>query len=450
MAVRGTAADGHEYIASAVAAGCSAVVCERPTAVPPGSPHAVLADTRAAVGPLAQARRGWPARKLAVIGVTGTNGKTTLTYLLRHVLRRAGHKPAMLGTITYDTLGGSDDALTTTPGPVRLAELMGGMVEAGATHLVMEISSHALDQDRAAGIDFAVGVFTNLSGDHLDYHGTMAEYLAAKRRLFESLPAGAHAVLNRDDRHSEEMASATRAPVLWYGLSPAADVQGRIDGIDAAGSRFHVRCGGADAAVATGLIGRHNVSNCLAAAGAGVAMGIDLATVAAALSDAPGVPGRLQRVPSAAPFDVLVDYAHTDDALRNVLSALQPIKNGARLILVFGCGGDRDPAKRPRMARVAEELADQIVVTSDNPRSEQPEEIIEAIVAGFSHAGRAKARVEPDRRQGIAAAIDLAAGGDIVLIAGKGHENYQVVGTQRVHFDDVEVAGDLLRDRWPG
>ncbi len=448
MAVRGTVTDGHQYIGSAVASGCAAVVCEKATAVPPEVPRAVVGDTRVAAGPLAQAILGWPVRKLTAIGVTGTNGKTTFAYLLRHILELAGHRPALLGTIAYDTLGGSAQARTTTPGAVELAELTGQMVAAGATHLVMEVSSHALDQRRAAGIDFAVGVFTNLSGDHLDYHGSMPRYMAVKRMLFEGLSGDAHAVLNRDDKHAEQMASATSAPVLWYGLSPAADVYGRIEGIDASGSRFELVCGGARTPVTTGLIGRHNVLNCLAAAAAAAALGIDPRTSAAALGEVRQVPGRLQRVHSPAPFEVLVDYAHTDDALRNVLQALQPVKKGGRVILVFGCGGDRDRTKRPRMARVAEKLAEEIVVTSDNPRTEDPQAIIDEVLAGFSHDGRAKVCVEPDRRAAIAAAVDRAAPGDIVVIAGKGHENYQVIGTERVHFDDVETAEHLLQQRW--
>ena len=448
VAVAGTVTDGHRYIGPAVASGCAAVVCENPAAVPPEVPRAVVEDTRAAAGRLAQAILGWPGRKMTAVGVTGTNGKTTFTYLLRHILELAGHRPALLGTIAYDTLSRSAQAGTTTPGAVELAELMDQMVAAGATHLVMEVSSHALDQRRTAGIDFAVGVFTNLSGDHLDYHGSMGSYLAVKRRLFEGLSGEAHAVLNRDDKYAEEMASATSASALWYGLSPAADVYGRIQGIDAAGSRFELVCGDSRTPVTTGLIGRHNVLNCLAAAAAAIALGIDPHTAAAGLAEVRQVPGRLQRVPSHAPFDVLVDYAHTDDALRNVLLALQPVKKGGRVILVFGCGGDRDRTKRPRMARVAEDLAEEVVVTSDNPRTEDPRAIIDEILAGFSHDGRAKVYVEPDRRAAIAAAVDRAAPGDMVVIAGKGHENYQVIGTERVHFDDVETAEQLLQQRW--
>jgi len=449
VAVRGTATDGHRYIAQAVAAGCTAVVCEDPTAVPPGTARAVVADTRRAIGPLAQAALGWPSRRLRVVGVTGTNGKTTFTYLLREILAAVGRRVGLFGTVVYDTTARTARARTTTPGAVELAELMAEAAAAGATDLLMEVSSHALDQRRTDGIELAVGVFTNLTLDHLDYHGTMEDYAAAKRRLFESLRPGATAVLNRDDPHSEEMASAAGEGTakLWYGLSPAADLYAQVRAVDLSGSRFVINWAGRSAEVATALVGRHNVLNCLAAAAAAVALGVELEVIASALGRVSCVPGRLQRVPAEVPFHVLVDYAHTDDALKNVLSALAPIKGDGRLILVFGCGGDRDRTKRPRMAAVAEGYADHIFVTSDNPRSEEPMAIIEEILTGFSALGRSKLRVEPDRRKAIAAALDAARPGDVVLIAGKGHEDYQIIGSRRVHFDDLQTAGELLRRR---
>ena len=448
VAVRGTATDGHRYVVPAVAAGCAAVVCEDPTAVPPGIPFAVVANVRAATGRLAQAILGWPARKLTVIGVTGTNGKTTFTYMVRAVLDAAGHRTAVFGTISYDMIGATRRAFTTTPSPIELAEMMDQVARNGGTHVAMEVSSHALDQDRTAGIDLAVGVYTNLTGDHLDYHGDMDRYLAAKRRMFEDLSPSATAVINRDDRYADKMAAATRAKVLWYGLSSAADVCcGRVVRVDPDGSEFTLRHGGREAPVRLLLAGQHNIANALAAAGAAIALGVPLETIADALARIQTVPGRLQRVPGDAPFTVLVDYAHTDDAMRNVLAALSPVKRNARLILVFGCGGDRDRTKRPRMAEAAEEYADQIVLTSDNPRSEDPARIIEEIAAGFSQAGRAKTLIEPDRRKAIEAAIAQARPGDVVLIAGKGHETYQILGNQRIHFDDVETAEEILRGR---
>jgi UDP-N-acetylmuramoyl-L-alanyl-D-glutamate--2,6-diaminopimelate ligase len=314
----------------------------------------------------------------------------------------------------------------------------------------MEASSHALDQHRTAGIDFAVGVFTNLTGDHMDYHGTEADYLAAKRRLFESLRAEATAVVNRDDRAGEAIASASAAAVVWYGLTPLADLRGRIDQIDAAGTRFAMIRAGREVPVDSPLIGRHNVLNSLAAAAACEALGVDLAATAETLAAVKRIPGRLERVDIPADYQVFVDYAHTDDALGSVLRALQPVKKDGRLIVVFGCGGDRDRTKRPRMAHVAETFADRVVVTSDNPRSEEPEAIIEEILAGLTATGRREALVEPDRRRAIELAVELARPGDVVLIAGKGHENYQVIGDQRLHFDDVEVAAEAMRQREGG
>jgi UDP-N-acetylmuramoyl-L-alanyl-D-glutamate--2,6-diaminopimelate ligase len=434
VALRGTETDGHGYVSQALAAGAAAVVCQDASAAPAGAAWAVVRDARVAVARLAQAIRGWPVRKLICMGITGTNGKTT-----------AGHSPALLGTITYQTPRRSVPAGTTTPEPITLAELTAEMAADGCTHLVMEASSHALDQRRTAGVEFRVGVFTNLSGDHLDYHHTMERYRAAKRRLFEDLGGDAVAVINRDDPAGQEMAAATKGALRWYGLSPAADLWAQIDRIDSAGTDFTFVAESGEVRARTPLIGRHNVFNCLAAALACRAVGVELTAAADALATVRYIPGRLQRVQTHAPFETFVDYAHTDDALRNVLSSLRPVTRG-RLILVFGCGGDRDRTKRPRMARAAETLADEVVVTSDNPRSEKPEAIIEEICAGLSEDGRSKAAIEPDRGKAIALAVGLAGPGDVVLIAGKGHETYQVLGDRHIHFDDVEVAAEAIRD----
>lgn len=446
VAVRGSADDGHRYIAQAVAAGAAAVVCEDPAGAGEEVALAVVDRSQTAVGSLAQAFHGWPGRRLTAIAVTGTNGKTTVAYLLRSILTEAGKKPAMLGTVCYQTGRRTVEAGTTTPDAIQLARMTAEMVDAGMTHLVMEVSSHASDQGRAAGMDFCAGVFTNLSGDHLDYHGSMASYRDAKRRLFEGLSPDAWAVVNRDDAAGEAMAAATRAKVLWYGLSPLADLHAQIRRIDAEGTDMVLVQGDERTEVLTPLIGRHNVFNCLAAAGAAKALGLGAEAIVAGLERAGNVPGRLERVDVPAPYAVFVDYAHTDDALTNILSAVRPVTAG-RVILVFGCGGDRDRTKRPRMARTAEDLADRVVVTSDNPRTERPEDIIDEILVGFTEQGRAEAIVEPDRRRAITEAIALAEAGDVVLIAGKGHENYQVLGAERVHFDDAEVAAEVMRNR---
>jgi len=427
-------------------AGASAVICEDNSLLP-DIPHAVVPCTSLAAGPLAQAIANWPARKLTAVGVTGTNGKTTVAALTAAILEAAGRPCGLLGTITYSTGARCADALNTTPGAVQLAELTAEMVAAGKSHLVMEASSHALDQDRTAGIDFDAAVLTNISGDHLDYHKTMDAYVAAKRKLFESLKGGAVAVINRDDAAGEEMAAAAEN-VLWYGVSSQADLRGRVERLGADGSAFAMDWRGREVSVVTPLIGLYNVYNCLAAAGTAIALGVDAQVAARALADVHCVPGRLQRV-DVADFTVFVDYAHTDDALANVLQALRPICKG-RLILVFGCGGDRDRTKRPRMAQVAEKHADRIIVTSDNPRGEPAAAIIEEIMAGFTASGLSAAEQIEDRATAISTAIAMAEAGDIVLIAGKGHENYQIIGDERRHFDDVQCARKAIAERGGG
>lgn len=447
VALRGANQDGHEFIPAALQAGASAVVCQDDSHIPRKSKAAVavVEDTHEALGRLAQALQGWPGQNLTNVAVTGTNGKSTVTHLIREILTRNGRKAGLLGTITYETPLRIIPATMTTPDPVMLAEMCTRMVTDGATHLVMEASSHALDQKRLAGLTFAVGVFTNLTGDHLDYHGTMESYLAAKKLLFDELSSKALAVVNRDDPAADEIVRDTQAKVLWYGLSPLADLQARIEKISAEGTTFELIREDCHATINTPLIGRHNVFNCLAAAGACLGLGIKLEDIAATLETIHNVPGRLQRVETHRGFSVFVDYAHTDDALRNVLSALRPITSG-RIFVVFGCGGDRDATKRPRMARVAQDLADRIFVTSDNPRTENPEKIIDEILTGLDDRGRAVCYIDPDRRRAVANAICQAQDGDVVLIAGKGHETYQVIGEEKIHFDDVEVANECIQN----
>ena len=453
VAVRGPQADGHAYIPAAVAAGAAAIVCQDDAGVPAGMPCATLACTASGVGPIAQAFCGWPARALRLVGVTGTKGKTTFTYLVRHILAQAGIEAGLIGTIAHEYAGRRIPAGNTTPGPTALAEMMADMVAAGLTHAVMEISSHALHQHRTAGLDFAAAAFTNLTGDHLDYHQTPEAYLQAKRMLFTGLSPSATAVINRDDPAWSQLAQCTAAQVRLYAVEPAAgvaaDLTARHVEVGPKGTRFKLGAAGRSAAVMTNLIGRHNVSNCLAAAGACLALGLKLEAIAAALGRPVQVPGRCQRVDGPADFDVFVDYAHTDDALANTLSALRPLTAG-RLIVLFGCGGDRDRTKRPRMARAAERLADRIVLTQDNPRTEPPEQILQDILAGLpaDAAASGKVTVEPDRRAAIQLAIGEARPGDVVVLAGKGHESYQIIGTRKHHFDDVEVAAECLRQRF--
>lgn len=474
VARSGLKADGHTFVEGAVKAGASAVILERPLPLPPSIARLRVESARGVAGRLASVLYGLDdlqrAGRLNVIGITGTNGKSTFCFLMRAILRRAGLPTALFGTIEYDLLSRTVEARYTTPPATELMVYLAEAARAGATHAVMEVSSMALDQGRCEGIRFTVGVFSNLTGDHLDYHHDMGSYLRAKKRLFDGLAAGATAVVNAEDPACEQMVAGCRARVMRYGIvsdkvpADRLDLAARVHEFTARGTRFELIAprgegaqGGslnADGAesleIDSPLVGRHNVQNSLAAAGAAIASGVSLQTVAAGLAGCGCVPGRLQRVlpPDGRErgFTVLVDYAHTDDALANVLSALRPLTRG-RLVVLFGCGGDRDNTKRPRMARVAAQWADRIVVTSDNPRTEDPEAIIRQILTGFEPGQMSGVLVEPDRRQAIAAAVAEAREGDVVLLAGKGHENYQIIGTERLPFDDAQVAAEEMEKK---
>ena len=441
VALKGSQVDGHKFISKAIEADASAIIAESSKFIPSDFPHAIVEDSHNALGVCAQTIYNKPAKKMTCIGITGTNGKSTVAHLVHNILTKLGKKSGMIGTITYETQGRSIQASMTTPPAEDLAEMLAEMVEHKVSHLVMEVSSHALDQQRTAGIDFKVGAFTNLSGDHLDYHKTMEEYLAAKTKLFSNLASDAFAVLNCDDQVTEKIVDATSAQILNYGLTPLADLRAKILKIDAYGSEFELIYKGVQASVHTRLIGRHNVLNCLAAAGICASLNIPLEDIADALREIKNVPGRLERVESNSKTKVFVDYAHTDDALANVLSALRPITKG-RVIAVFGCGGNRDKTKRPRMGSVAQELCDYQIVTSDNPRNEEPLAIIDDICSGMPN--KETYSVEPDRKKAIAKAIEIANDDDVVLIAGKGHENYQLIQGVKTDFDDSKIAAEII------
>jgi UDP-N-acetylmuramoyl-L-alanyl-D-glutamate--2,6-diaminopimelate ligase len=448
VAVKGTACDGHDFIDQAIEKGAKYVVCQQMQNTIRDTQHELIAvrDSIEAVALLAQTVRGNPSNQLTNLAVTGTNGKTTVAFLVRSCINQAGQKCGLLGTVIYDTCSGNtSDAILTTPDCMTIATGQLEMLKNGAKYMVIEASSHALSQNRLAGINFKAAAFTNLAGDHLDYHKTEQDYLAAKSILFSNLSNDAVAILNKQSPHTPSIAKLTQAKILWYAIDEPADITAHIESMDTGGTVFKMEHIGQSEIVKTPLIGLYNVSNCLAAAGLCLAAGFDLKTIAAGLSALKTIAGRLEKVEHPNDFSVLIDYAHTDDALKNVLSTLKPLCKG-RLIALFGCGGDRDKTKRPRMAKVTEQMADLIIVTSDNPRTENPDEIIKDIIAGFEIPDSQTITVEPDRRKAIEYAIKIADKNDIVLIAGKGHETYQIIGKQKFDFSDKQIAQEYLKN----
>lgn len=452
VALHGTGGDGHEFVPAAIRAGASAVVVDQAFTAEIADYHPVavvrVPDGRTALAKLAagfhlDSREG-DNGGLRIVGVTGTNGKSTVTWMLRSILRAAGERVALLGTIEYDLLCERRKASLTTPGAVELCQSLALARQSGATCAAMEVSSHALDQRRCDGLRFHAAVFTNLSGDHLDYHHSMEAYFAAKKRLFELRASDAAAIVNAEDDAGRSLLRELGGRITTFGFTAACDLWADVRACDRTGSELCIHASDWGQEVRLPLVGRHNVANALAAAGAAEAMGASPEAIRTGLEQASHVPGRLQRVePDGWPFSVFVDYAHTDAALENVLTALRPLTAG-RLLCIFGCGGDRDRTKRPRMGAVVGRLADAAYVTSDNPRSERPAAIIDEILPGLERATRCRVVVEPDRRAAILRAIGEARTGDTVLIAGKGHEDYQIVGATVHPFDDVEVASRIL------
>jgi UDP-N-acetylmuramoyl-L-alanyl-D-glutamate--2,6-diaminopimelate ligase len=446
-ALRGEHHDGSEFIPDAERRGAAAAITERANPESP-LPQIVVEDARAASRRAAWALWGEEARGIRLAGVTGTNGKTTVAWLLRDMLRAGGFATGVVGTLGRDVGSGLEATGFTTPEMAELLESIVLMRRSGMTWGVVEVSSHALALGRVfqegRGPEFSVAVFTNLSRDHLDFHGTMRAYLDAKAALFERLDSGATAVLNREDPASKEIARRTRARVVWSGVAEGCDVRAAVAAAPGGGdrrARLVARAAGDSAEFPWPHPGRHGLENLASAAAAALAAGAGMEAVARAAVEFRGVPGRLEAVATGLGFRVYVDYAHTPAALEAVLASLRP-ETAGRLVCVFGAGGDRDREKRPFMGKAASGLADSVIVTSDNPRTEDPMKIIEDILGGV--ADRSSVEVEPDRARAIGLALERAGEGDVVLIAGKGHEREQIVGNRRMPFDDREVAREAL------
>ena len=469
VAVSGYASDGHRFVAEAAARGAIGIVVNRP--VEPIGPVTLIqvTDSRQALALLATKFFGHPSSRLRVIGVTGTNGKTTTTYLIRQILKAAGRRVGLLGTIAYEIEGERLRATHTTPDAPALQRLLTLMADRGIEDVVMEVSSHAMELGRVGGCEFDVVVFTNLSQDHLDFHGTMERYFQAKERLFLELGQEARkteskrAVINREDPWGQRLLdrlkgaygqAPSRVSAVSYGLSPSADIW--AEGIRASlnGLEFVAHTPAGSISVRSPLLGIYNVSNILAAIGTGLYCGLAPEILQRGISELKGVPGRFERVEAGQDFALIVDYAHTEAALSRLLEAVALLAP-KRILTVFGCGGDRDRGKRIPMGRAAALLSDWVIVTSDNPRTEDPQAIIKEVEAGVEEGirrgGRASGyQVSADRREAIEKAVALARTGDVVVLAGKGHEDYQLIGGKRLSFDDRAVAREVIQKRLKG
>ena len=436
VAVKGTQTDGHDYIEKAISLGASVIVHSEPVGVKAeGVTFVRVADTEDAVGRIATSFYGDPSRKLRLVGVTGTNGKTTIATVLYELFRKMGHKCGLLSTVCNYVDGRAVPASHTTPDPISLKELLGEMVEAGCEYAFMECSSHAIHQKRIGGLEFAGGIFTNLTRDHLDYHKTFENYRDAKKLFFDNLSREAFAIINADDRNGSVMVQNCAAAVRTYSTRTMADFKGRILEESLEGMLLDID----KVEVAVHFVGRFNVSNLLAVYGAAIMLGKAKEEILCVLSSLHPVNGRFETIRSPKGFSAIVDYAHTPDALENVLTAINEIVKGkGNVITVCGAGGNRDKGKRPLMAKEAARRSDRVIITSDNPRFEDPQDIISDMLAGLDEADRQKTLAIADRREAIRTAAMLAQPGDVILVAGKGHEPYQEIKGVKHHFDDHE------------
>jgi UDP-N-acetylmuramoyl-L-alanyl-D-glutamate--2,6-diaminopimelate ligase len=455
VAFRGERTDGHSYVEAAIDRGAAAVVLERDTGFNPRATRIKVSDARRSMAQVSAQFYNHPSQSLKVVGITGTNGKTTTAFMVRAILETAEMPCGLLGTVQYQIGQRVIPAARTTPESVEIQEMMSEMIRAGCAGVSMEVSSHALDQSRVAAVDFDVAVFTNLSQDHLDYHRTMKNYFESKAKLFSALGTvrkAGRAVVNVDNAYGRELIKRLGGDnaVLSYGVSTDAVIRAEDVRVSAEGCYFVVHTPQGSIPMSLPLIGRYNVSNALAAIGACLALGVDLGTIEAALAQFRAVPGRVESVNVDEEYRILIDYAHTAEALRNVLVTVGELTRG-RLILVFGCGGNRDKGKRKPMGAAACELADFSILTNDNPRTEDPREILKQIEGAFPDAARNRYQVIEDRREAIERALDIARPGDTVLIAGKGHETYQEFADTVVPFNDRQVVEEyfsLSGSRW--
>ena len=442
VAVRGTQTDGHLFIDKAIAQGSKIIVCEElPEALVDGVTYVKVKDSGQALGIMAANYYDNPSAKLKLVGVTGTNGKTTVVTILHRLFRSMGHKVGLISTVV-NLIGIKEEPAThTTPDPVQLNALLAKMVEEGCSYCFMEVSSHAVHQRRIAGLQFTGAVFTNITHDHLDYHGTFDNYIAAKKKFFDDLPSDAFSLFNADDIHGEIMVQNTRSKIHDFALRTDAEFKGKILENHFQGLNMIID----DREVWSKLIGRFNGYNLLATYAVAILLGEDRMEVLTMLSNLNPPAGRFQYIRTEKGVVGIVDYAHTPDALKNVLSTINDIRGGnERVITVVGCGGDRDKAKRPEMARIAGEMSDRVFLTSDNPRTEDPAQIIKDMEAGLEIAQQKKTLSITDRREAIKAAASMAEPGDIILVAGKGHETYQEINGVRHDFDDMKILTEML------
>ena len=446
VAMRGTLTDGHQYIGKAIEQGAAAVLCEHiPAAIPVGSTTFVVVDsTEDAVGPVATAFQGFPSEQLKLVGVTGTNGKTTIATLLYNMFRQLGYKCGLLSTVCNYIEGEPIAASHTTPDPVELNRLLRRMVDAGCQYAFMECSSHAIAQKRIGGLKFAGGIFTNLTRDHLDYHKTVENYRNAKKAFFDMLPKGSFAIINADDKNGAFMVQNSKATVKTYSTCQMADYRARL--IECHFEGMYLDIDGHEVGVQ--FIGKFNVSNLLAVYATALMLGQQPEQVLVVMSMLKSVAGRLEPIRSPEGFTAIVDYAHTPDALENVLRAIHEVLQGkeGRVITVCGAGGNRDKGKRPLMAQEAVKQSDRVIITSDNPRFEEPQDIINDMLAGLTPQQMKKVLAIVDRREAIRTACMMAQKGDVILIAGKGHEDYQEVKGVKHHFDDREEVRKVMAD----